>query len=106
VGVNGDEATRKLKGAGRPINNERDRAEVVAALASVDLVAIFPETRAVRFLENAAPAIYVKGGDYTIETLNNAERGVLQEIGSDIRIIPFEKGYSTSGLIARLCKRE
>ena len=106
VGVNGDEAARELKGAGRPINNERDRAETVAALASVDLVAIFPETRAVHFLEDAAPAIYVKGGDYTIETLNESERGVLQKIGSDIRIIPFEKGYSTSGLIARLCQRE
>src|SRR5207245_6788939 len=51
VGINGDASTRELKGAGRPINNENDRAEVVAALAAVDLVTIFPEVRATRFLE-------------------------------------------------------
>jgi rfaE bifunctional protein nucleotidyltransferase chain/domain len=106
VGVNGDDATRELKGADRPINPERDRAEVVAALAAVDFVAIFHDTRAVCFLESAAPAVYVKGGDYTVETLNEAERATLQRIGSEIRIIPFEKGYSTSGLIAKLCKRK
>src|SRR5213075_2219956 len=55
VGINGDASTRELKGAGRPINNENDRAEVVAALAAVDLVTIFPEVRATRFLELAQP---------------------------------------------------
>ena len=106
VGVNGDDAARQLKGPGRPLNPERDRAEVLAALACVDWVAIFHDTRAVRFLESAAPAVYVKGGDYTIEILDKAERAALQKIGSDIRIIPFEKGYSTSGLIERFCKGE
>ena len=67
VGVNGDDAARQLKGPGRPLNPERDRAEVLAALACVDWVTIFHDTRAVRFLESAAPAVYVKGGDYTIE---------------------------------------
>src|SRR6266480_1920257 len=68
VGINGDNSTRNLKGSGRPVNNENDRAEVLAALACVDLVTIFPELRATRFLELAQPAIYAKGGDYTIDT--------------------------------------
>jgi D-glycero-beta-D-manno-heptose 1-phosphate adenylyltransferase len=102
VGINGDKSTRELKGTGRPVNNESDRAEVVAALECVDLVTIFPEVRAVQFLELARPDVYAKGGDYTIQTLNESEREVLQRIGADIRIIPFEKGYSTSGLLKKL----
>jgi D-glycero-beta-D-manno-heptose 1-phosphate adenylyltransferase len=102
VGVNGDESARKLKGPDRPLNNERERAEVLAALECVDLVTIFPELRATRFIEMAAPAIYAKGGDYTAETLNADERTALQKIGAEIRIIPFEKGYSTSSLLERV----
>ncbi len=102
VGVNGDQSVCKLKGPGRPINNESDRAAVLAALDSVDLVVIFPELRATRFIELAAPDVYVKGGDYTSETLNAEERAALQKIGSKIDILPFEKGYSTSGLLEKL----
>jgi rfaE bifunctional protein nucleotidyltransferase chain/domain len=106
VGINGDTSTRELKGSGRPINNEHDRAEVVAALGCVDVVTIFPEVRATRFLEQAQPAIYVKGGDYTVDSLNESERMALQQIGSEIRIIPFEKGYSTSGLLEKMGPRK
>jgi rfaE bifunctional protein nucleotidyltransferase chain/domain len=102
VGLNGDQSVRELKGAGRPINDENERAELVAALESVDLVAIFPELRATQFLESAAPDVYVKGGDYSSETLNPEERAALQKIGSKIEIVPFEKGYSTSGLLEKL----
>jgi rfaE bifunctional protein nucleotidyltransferase chain/domain len=102
VGVNGDDSARELKGPGRPLNNEKERAEVLAALECVDLVTIFPELRATRFIQAAAPAIYAKGGDYTAETLNAEERNALQKIGAEIRIIPFEKGYSTSRLLERL----
>jgi D-glycero-beta-D-manno-heptose 1-phosphate adenylyltransferase len=104
VGVNGDQSVRELKGAGRPINNERDRAEVLAALECVDLVTVFPEVRATRILEAVAPAVYAKGGDYTAETLNAEERDALEKTGTEIRIIPFEKGYSTSGLLEKLGK--
>ena len=102
VGVNGDDSARELKGPGRPLNNEKERAEVLAALECVDLVTIFPELRATRFIQAAAPAIYAKGGDYTAETLNAEERNALQKIGAEIRIIPFKKGYSTSRLLERL----
>lgn len=104
VGINGDESVRELKGAGRPVNSENDRAEIVAALECVDLVTIFPEMRATRFLELAAPDVYVKGGDYKQDTLNADEREVLQKIGAKIDIVPFEPGYSTSDLLARLSK--
>ena len=102
VGVNGDQSVCELKGAGRPINIEKDRAELVAALESVDLVAIFPEMRATRFIELVAPDVYVKGGDYNSETLNPEEGAALHKVGSKIEILPFEKGYSTSGLLEKL----
>jgi bifunctional ADP-heptose synthase (sugar kinase/adenylyltransferase) len=60
--------------------------------------------RAARFLELAAPDVYVKGGDYNQESLNAEERQVLQKIGAKIDIVPFEPGYSTSDLLARLSK--
>jgi glycerol-3-phosphate cytidylyltransferase len=102
VGVNGDDSVRQLKGEGRPVNLEQDRAEVLAALESVDYVTIFPENRATNFLRAAAPAVYAKGGDYTADTLDPGERAVLDEFGSRIEIIPFEKGYSTSELLTRI----
>ena len=102
VGLNGDRSVRELKGNGRPVNNEGDRAETLAALECIDFVTTFPETRATRFILAAQPAIYAKGGDYTSETLNADERTALQKVGAEIRIIPFEKGYSTSLLLEQL----
>ena len=104
IGLNSDRSVRELKGRGRPIMTETDRAEVLAALGCVDLVTIFPEMRATRFLVAARPAIYVKGGDYSSETLNDEERAALEQIGAEIRLVPFEAGYSTSGLIEQLRK--
>lgn len=104
VGVNGDQSVRALKGAARPLNPEHDRAEILAALECVDFVAIFPELRATRFLERTQPAIYVKGGDYKPESLNAEERAALEKAGTQIRIIPFEPGYSTSRLIERMSR--
>ena len=104
VGLNGDRSVRELKGNGRPVNNEGDRAETLAALECIDFVTTFPETRATRFILAAQPAIYAKGGDYTSETLNADERTALQKVGAEIRIIPFEKGYSTSLLLEKLRK--
>ncbi len=105
VGVNGDASVRVLKGEGRPLNNEQDRAQVLAALRAVDYVTVFPEVRATEFLQRVRPAVYVKGGDYKPETLNAEERAALEKIGAEIRIIPFEPGYSTSSLIERMNDR-
>jgi rfaE bifunctional protein nucleotidyltransferase chain/domain len=104
VGLNGDRSVHELKGSGRPITTQSDRAEILAALECVDLVTIFPEIRAMKFLAAVRPAVYVKGGDYSSETLDDEERAVLKEIGAEIRLIPFEAGYSTSGLIEQICR--
>lgn len=102
VGLNGDASVRALKGPNRPINNEADRAVVLSALRCVDAVCIFPEPTATRFLALAQPDIYVKGGDYTPETLNQEERRTVEEAGGHIVILPFIPGKSTTGLIHKM----
>jgi glycerol-3-phosphate cytidylyltransferase len=104
VGLNSDRSVHDLKGAGRPITAQSDRGEILAALECVDLVTIFPEIRATKFLAAVRPAVYVKGGDYTPRTLDEEELTILKEIEAAIRLIPFETGYSTSGLIEQICK--
>jgi glycerol-3-phosphate cytidylyltransferase len=69
----------------------------------VDLVTIFPQNRATQFIASVHPAVYVKGGDYCSETLDEQEHVLLNEIGADIRLIPFETGYSTSALVEQIC---
>ena len=102
VAINGDDSVHALKGEGRPLNREAERAEVIAALQSVDYVVIFPEVRARALLETVRPAIYVKGGDYTTATLDGEERAALERAGAEIRILPFESGYSTSALLEKM----
>jgi D-glycero-beta-D-manno-heptose 1-phosphate adenylyltransferase len=104
VAINGDESVRALKGDGRPLNREADRAEVIAALGCVEHVVIFAEVRATSLLEKVRPAIYVKGGDYTENTLHAEERAALERAGAEIRILPFEQGHSTSNLIDEIKK--
>jgi rfaE bifunctional protein nucleotidyltransferase chain/domain len=102
VAINGDESVRTLKGEGRPLNRAEDRAELIAALECVDHVVVFPEVRATQLLELVRPAIYVKGGDYTADSLHTEERAMLERIGTEIRILPFEAGHSTSGLLEKI----
>ena len=104
VGINGDEATRLLKGPGRPVNSESDRAAVLAALESVAGVCIFAEKTATRFLSAAQPDIYVKGGDYTLETLNRDERRAVESAGGKIVILPFVPGKSTTTLLEKISR--
>ena len=104
LGLNGDAAVRQLKGPDRPVNPEADRAAVLAALASVDGVCIFAEPTATRFLAAAQPDIYVKGGDYTLETLNRDERRTVEQAGGRIVLIPFVPGKSTTALLKKLMR--
>jgi rfaE bifunctional protein nucleotidyltransferase chain/domain len=104
VGVNGDDGVRQLKGPDRPVNEETDRAAVVAALASVDGVCIFPDKTATRFLKAAQPNIYVKGGDYTLETINQEERCLVEQAGGRIVIIPIVPGKSTTALLKKISR--
>jgi rfaE bifunctional protein nucleotidyltransferase chain/domain len=104
VGVNGDSATRQLKGAGRPVNSENDRAAVLAALESVKGVCIFADATATKFLAAAQPDIYVKGGDYTLETLNQDERRAVESVGGKIILVPFVPGKSTTSLLEKISR--
>jgi rfaE bifunctional protein nucleotidyltransferase chain/domain len=102
VGVTSDAGVRALKGPGRPLNNERDRAGVLAALESVDAVCVFSEPDARAFLQTVRPDIYTKGGDYTLETINQDERRLLEQLGVKIVLLPAVAGKSTSALAQRI----
>lgn len=104
VGINGDDAAQQLKGPNRPVNSQDDRVTVLAALESVSGVCIFSEATATRFLERAQPDIYVKGGDYTPETLNQDERRAVESAGGKITIIPFVPGKSTTAILQKISR--
>ena len=104
IGVNSDAAVRGLKGAGRPVNSETDRASILAALQSVDGVCVFTDTAATNFLAAAQPDIYVKGGDYTLETLNQDERRAVESSGGKIVLVPFVPGKSTTSLLEKISR--
>jgi len=87
-----------------PVNAESDRAAVLAALESGSGVCIFPEKTATRFLAAAQPDIYVKGGDYTLDTLNQDERRAVESAGGKIVIVPFVPGKSTTGLLEKISR--
>lgn len=100
VGLNSDASVRKLKGPKRPVNSERDRAEVLGALKAVDYVVIFSEPTAERIISRVKPAVYVKGGDYSVETLPEAP--VVTSYGGEIKLLPFVDGKSTTNIIAKI----
>ncbi|MFN0067599.1 MAG: adenylyltransferase/cytidyltransferase family protein [Limisphaerales bacterium] len=101
VGVNGDASVRALKGPSRPVNAAEDRSLLVAALASVDAVCVFAEASATEFLRLARPDVWAKGGDYTLDTLNQTERQAVETACGRIAFIPFVPGKSTTALLRR-----
>lgn len=101
VGLNSDRSVRELKGDGRPVNPQDDRAEVLAALGSVDYVVIFDGKRATELLRAVRPHVYAKGGDYTEDSLDAGERAALHETGAEIRILPLVSGRSTTAVLER-----
>jgi D-glycero-beta-D-manno-heptose 1-phosphate adenylyltransferase len=101
IGLNSDASARMLgKGPDRPLNAELDRACVLAALESVSLVTLFDEATPVELLKLVRPQLYVKGGDYDIETL--AETALVRTWGGDARALGFVDGYSTTALVKRI----
>jgi rfaE bifunctional protein nucleotidyltransferase chain/domain len=105
IGVNSDDSVRQLKGPGRPVNSEQDRVAVLAALESVDGACIFTAKTAIRFLAAAQPDIYVKGGDYTVDTVNQEERRLVEQAGGKIVILPVVPGKSTTALLEKIARR-
>lgn len=104
VGVNGDASVRELKGPDRPVNNEADRAFVLAGLGCVDGVCVFTEKTAMRFLSTVKPDIYAKGGDYTVDTINQEERRLIEQQGGRVAILPGVEGKSTTGLLEKIAR--
>lgn len=101
VAINGDESVRALKGPTRPINNEEDRVEVLAALESVDFITLFHSQRTVDLIRTIRPHVFAKGGDYTVDTIDQLERAELDKAGAEIHILPVVPGKSTTATIAK-----
>ena len=99
VAVNSDRSVKTLKGPDRPLNNEEDRARVIAALSCVDAVTIFDEETAISLIATVRPHVYVKGGDYNMQTL--PEREAVESYGGKVIFCPLLPGRSTSNLHCR-----
>ena len=101
VGVNSDASVRRLeKGTGRPFVGQADRAFLVAALECVDYVCLFDETTPTKLIGELIPDVLVKGSDYDITEV--AGREIVQSNGGRVEVVPFAKGYSTTGLVRRI----
>lgn len=100
LGLNSDASVRRLKGAGRPVNTERDRALVLSALAAVDLVVIFEEDTPLALIERLRPDVLVKGSDYTVETVVGAD--IVLKAGGRVVLAELVPGRSTTNTIARI----
>lgn len=99
VGVNSDETVRKLKGAQRPVQNEKDRVLVVGSLKMVFGAFIFREDDPRAFLEVLKPDIHIKGGDYDRDIL---ERETVEKNGGKVEIVSYLEGYSTTSIVSRI----
>ena len=102
LGLNTDESVRRLKGPERPINSELDRAKVVGALKAVDYVVLFGEQTAEAVIAEVKPDVYVKGGDYTLDTLPEAK--IVQSYGGKVAFIDMVEGRSTTNIINKIKK--
>lgn len=103
VGVNSDDSVRRLKGPDRPLNTEDDRATVLDALSCVDNVVVFDELTPERLIEAVRPDVYVKGGDYRLDTL--PERDLVLSLGGRVAVLDLVPDRSTSSIIAKVHTR-
>ena len=106
VGLNSDASVRKLKGSGRPVTPQDDRAEILSALACVDYVTIFDEETAERLISEVRPQVYVKGGNYSANPEDSrfpAEGHIVRSYGGAVCIVEYVPGRSTTELLHRLC---
>ena len=98
--LNSDKSVRAIKGEGRPINNENDRAEILCALSCVDYVVMFDEKSPAALLDEIKPDVYTKGADYTMETLPEAD--IMRKNGTRVEFISFVEGKSTTNIIKKI----
>lgn len=104
VGLNTDSSVKMLKGANRPINNEKDRAEVLLGLKAVDYVVLFGERTAENLVAEVRPDIYVKGADYTVDKIPEAK--IVQSYGGRVELVQFVAGHSTTNIIQAIGNRQ
>lgn len=100
VGLNSDASVKRLKGDSRPINGEKERAYVLAALAFVDYVVVFEEDTPEKIIKKVKPDVLVKGGDYEISNIVGAD--FVQQNGGIVTTIPFVEGFSSTQIIEKL----
>jgi rfaE bifunctional protein nucleotidyltransferase chain/domain len=100
VAINSDRSVRALKGAGRPVMNESERAEILAALSSVDFVTVFDDDSPRSLIAEVLPDVLVKGGDYQPDEIHGREE--VERAGGRVLSLPFVEGASTTGVIERI----
>jgi len=104
VGLNSDTSVKKLKGDFRPIFSEQDRAKVLCSIVYVDYVVIFSDKSPIKMIELLQPDYYIKGGDYTIDTIDQDERKVIEGYGGEIVLLPMVEGVSSSIIVEKIKK--
>ena len=104
VGINSDESVRRLKGPGRPIRSESERAYVLAGIEAVDLVVVFAEDTPLELVRLLQPDVIVKGGDYTEATIVGASE--VKSRGGRVVVVPLTPGQSTTAIIGKLGERK
>jgi D-beta-D-heptose 7-phosphate kinase/D-beta-D-heptose 1-phosphate adenosyltransferase len=100
VGINADASVKRLKGDSRPVNNERSRSLLMAALLLTDGVIIFEEDTPLELINMIMPDVLVKGGDYTLEQIVGAKEVMAN--GGEVKIVPILEGFSTTGIIEKM----
>lgn len=100
VAINSDRTVRELKGEGRPVINENERAEILAALRQVDYVSIFDDVSPRSLIAKLLPDVLVKGGDYGLDEIHGREE--VEAAGGRVVSLPFVQGASTSTIIDRM----
>ncbi len=104
VAINSDASARKLKGEGRPLINQDERAEILAALRTVDYVTIFDDVSPRSLITCLSPDVLVKGGDYALDEIHGREE--VEAAGGRVVSLPFVEGVSSSGIIEKMKKRD
>ena len=102
LGINSDRSVRANKGPERPINDERERSIILSALACVDYIVVFDDDSPIELVKTLKPDVYAKGGDYTIDTIDQDERRAVEAYGGEIHIVPGVEGRSTTAVVSQI----
>lgn len=102
LGINSDRSVRAIKGPERPINDEAERSIILSALSCIDYIVVFDDDSPIELVKTLQPQIYAKGGDYTIDTIDQDERRAVEAYGGEIYLVPGVEGRSTTALVTQI----